>query len=87
VLVLAALAALLAPRPLRQLGRAGAGLYAAVVGAQSAVLAARRSPRLAAGLPAVYATLHLSWGLGFLVGLVRFGGLPGLVRTLLSRLR
>jgi succinoglycan biosynthesis protein ExoA len=86
-LVLAALAGLGAPRGLRGPARAGIGLYAGAVGVES-VRAARRAPaRVAAGLPAVFATLHASWGLGFLLGLARFGGLGAIVRVQLGRAR
>jgi succinoglycan biosynthesis protein ExoA len=68
-----ALALALAPRgrPGR-LARAGMTAYAAA-------LLATASSRLGAGirdacsLPAILATMHLSWGLGFLVGSARFG--------------
>ncbi len=56
---------------LRLPARAGLGLYAAVLGAAAARSGAER-PRDAAALPAVFATMHLSWGAGFLIGLVRF---------------
>jgi hypothetical protein len=87
-LVLVALAALLAPRPLRWLARAGVALYAAAVVTETARAVRRGTPpRVAAGLPAVFATLHASWGLGFLLGLARFGGAGSLVREQLRRLR
>jgi succinoglycan biosynthesis protein ExoA len=86
-LTVTALAAVLTPRPLRPLARVGVALYALAVGAET-VRAVRRGapPRVAAGLPAVFATLHASWGLGFLLGLVRFGGVRSLVREQLARL-
>ncbi len=86
-LVLTALAAVWSPRSVRRLARLGMGIYAGALAAETAHLAERESPEVAAGMPAVFATLHVSWGVGFLAGLVRFGGLPGLARTLLSRLR
>lgn len=87
-LMLTLLAALLAPRPLRTLARLGVLLYAAAVGAET-VKAVRRGtpPHVAAGLPAVFATLHASWGAGFLLGLARFGGWRALAGALLGRPR
>ena len=61
----------LAPRPLRGLARAAMALYAvALVGVSARTPDA--APADAAALPAVFATMHLSWGAGFLIGLVRF---------------
>jgi succinoglycan biosynthesis protein ExoA len=84
-LVLTATLAVRSPRRVRRLARTGIALYAGALAAETAQLAQRESPEVAAGMPAVFATLHLSWGLGFLAGLVRFGGLPGLARTLVRR--
>lgn len=58
--------------PARRPARLGAFLYGmALVG--SAARAARRAPpSTAAALPAVFATMHLAWGAGFLAGCVRF---------------
>jgi succinoglycan biosynthesis protein ExoA len=71
-LALALPAAVLAPRPVRALARRGLASYLALT-----VLTAGRSgaERLAdaAALPLVFATMHLSWGFGFLAGCVRFG--------------
>jgi hypothetical protein len=83
--VLAAVTAVLAPRPLRRLARLGVCLYAGAVGLTSAQTARHASGRVAAGLPAVFVVMHASWGIGFMTGLVRFGGLSGLARTLLTR--
>ena len=65
-LVLAAGAALVAPRPVRGVARAGLAAYGATVLATTAQAA--RDARLAdaAALPAVFATMHLAWGVGFL---------------------
>lgn len=73
-LVLTAAACVLTPRPLRRLAWLGLGLYAAAVGATAAQTARHASARVAAGLPAVFAVMHAAWGLGFMVGWVRFGG-------------
>lgn len=54
---------------------AGAGviaLYALGVAVASRQAAARAQASTAFWLPIVFATLHVSWGLGFLVGLIRF---------------
>ena len=68
-LVLTALAAAAAPRPLRRVARGGVAAYGATVLAASA-----RSPLAdAAALPLVFATMHLSWGVGFLRGCATLG--------------
>lgn len=71
--VLTAAAAAVAPTPLARPARAGLVLYAlALVGAS--VQAARKgASRDVATLPLVFATMHVSWGTGFLAGLGRFG--------------
>jgi hypothetical protein len=51
--------------PFSRLARGGLLLYAAAVAAEALRL---REPRLAA----VFATMHLSWGFGFLAGLAQF---------------
>lgn len=72
-LALALTGAVLAPRRLRRVARGGIGAYASAVTAAS-VTAAREAPaRDAAALPAVFATMHIAWGLGFLAGSLRFG--------------
>ncbi len=68
-----ALAGSVAPsRRVRRGARAGLLAYGAALAGTTAVELARRSPG-AAFLPAVLATMHLSWGSGFLVGLARHG--------------
>jgi succinoglycan biosynthesis protein ExoA len=47
--------------------------YTAVNAGASIATALRRGWRYLPVLPVVYATLHLSWGTGFLIGLVRWG--------------
>jgi succinoglycan biosynthesis protein ExoA len=86
-LVLTALASLLAPRALRGPARVGICLYAVAVAAESARTARHVPPRVAAGMPAVYLTLHGSWGLGFLLGAARFRGLGGILREQLAQAR
>ena len=70
-LVVAAGCALVAPRPLRRLARVGLGGYLGAVAVTSA-RARNAEPRDALALPATFATMHGSWGAGFLAGLVRF---------------
>lgn len=71
--VVAALAAVAAPPPLRRVARAGLGAYAAALLAVSA--RELRSGRVAdvASLPLVFATMHLAWGAGFLRGSATLG--------------
>jgi glycosyltransferase involved in cell wall biosynthesis len=75
-LFVAALFLTLVTAPLTPLGwyapAAVAGLYLVANLAASALTAARRGWRLFPLLPVAYAILHLSFGLGFLGGLVRF---------------
>jgi succinoglycan biosynthesis protein ExoA len=67
-------AAAVAPRPLRRVCRLALGVYIAGVGATGAQVAARRGQRReGALLSAVLPTMHLGWGLGTLVGMLRFG--------------
>lgn len=83
-LMLTASAAVAAPRALRALARLGVALYAAVVGVETA-RAARTHRATAARLPAVFVTLHASWGLGFLVGAARFGAIRDVLQQLLEQ--
>jgi len=66
--------------PLSLMGRSRVGRVARVgVAAYAAALLATTVSRLGAGIrdagsvPAILATMHLSWGFGFLVGAGRFG--------------
>jgi glycosyltransferase involved in cell wall biosynthesis len=65
--------AVLLPWPLRAAALLATGLYAAAIIAASASMIARGALRDAVAVPAVFATLHLSWGFGFLAGFVRWG--------------
>jgi succinoglycan biosynthesis protein ExoA len=68
------LAAAVLPRhPLRRAATTGLCLYGLAVLSASAQVARRSSGRDAAGLPIVFATMHLAWGTGFLGGCARFG--------------
>ncbi|HWI22360.1 MAG TPA: glycosyltransferase [Baekduia sp.] len=73
VAVCAVLSLLGPTRALRRLARTGVGLYGGAL-AVTAVDAARSTPLSVAGpLPAVLATMHLAWGLGFIAGWTRYG--------------
>ena len=65
--------AVLAPRPLRLACRAAVLAWAAAVIAASMPTARKDGAAEAAGLAAVFATMHLSWGAGFLRGCAAFG--------------
>ncbi len=72
-LVATAAAAIGAPRSARPLARAGLGLYGAVLTATAARAAKDARGADAAALPAVYATMHLSYGAAFLAACARLG--------------
>jgi GT2 family glycosyltransferase len=74
VLVLTAVGAVAAPRPLRGATRAVLAVYAGLL-AHAAVEAARRGapPQDAALIPVVLATMHSGHGVGVLQGMWRFG--------------
>lgn len=72
--VLTLLATLVAPRPLRRLARAGAGVYAAAVLSASAAEARRAPAGEVALLPLVLLVIHVSFGCGFIVGSLRYAG-------------
>jgi succinoglycan biosynthesis protein ExoA len=66
-------AAVIAPQPVRRVARAGLAAYGLAVLSASAQVAPRGSAGDAVGVPLVFATMHLAWGVGFLVGCVRNG--------------
>jgi succinoglycan biosynthesis protein ExoA len=77
-MVLTTVAALVAPKPLQGPARAGVALYAATLVGESVRLARGSGGKKvggpdAAALPAVFATMHAAWGVGFLAGSARFG--------------
>jgi hypothetical protein len=72
-LVVAALAAAAPSRTVRRTARTGLALYAATLLASSARAASGEATTEAAALPAVWATMHLSYGLGFLRGCAEYG--------------
>lgn len=59
--------------PLRLPARLMASGYFAALGGAALAGARRATPSDAAALPLVLAIMHLSWGLGFLCGMLRFG--------------
>ena len=68
--VAAAAAAVVAPGRVRRAGRVVVGVYGARVAVESARATTNVPEALALSL--VFATMHVSWGEGFLEGLVRF---------------
>jgi succinoglycan biosynthesis protein ExoA len=86
------LATLLAPLgALRWIGRGAVALWAAAVVAFAVNSAYRDTsaelgvtPTDLAALPAVFAAMHLAWGLGFMVGIVRFAPPIRALRNLLG---
>jgi hypothetical protein len=73
--VLALVCAVTPLRLVRRIARAGLAAYAAVGTAESVRLAGRDGPRGDAAMAAVFAVMHLSWGVGFLEACAR-GGVP-----------
>jgi glycosyltransferase involved in cell wall biosynthesis len=85
---LTAVAAVAAPGPVRRLARGGLGAYATTLAAGS-VLTGRSASAPAsdvAALPAVYATMHLAYGFGLLVGSAVEGPPTAAVADALRRL-
>ena len=78
-----ALSLLLAPsRKLRAVGAGAGGMYGLAVASATLEVSRPDHPADVVLLPAVFATMHLSWGLGFLAALLQIG-LPseGLLRV------
>ena len=82
LLVSTAAAAAAGPRPLRHPARRLIAAYALVLVTASVREGVRRRRPDAAGLPLVLATMHGSWGSGFLAGCARFGLPVGALRNL-----
>jgi hypothetical protein len=82
-LVLATVAAAIAPRPMRTIARAGLGSYVALLGA-TGILSARdaESATDAALVPVVIAITHFGHGTGFLLGVARNGPPTAALRRL-----
>jgi glycosyltransferase involved in cell wall biosynthesis len=72
-MVLAVVAAAVAPRPLALPARAALGAYLGALVLTSVRVAERGRERDAAALPLVFAIMHLTWGAGFLTSFVRNG--------------
>jgi succinoglycan biosynthesis protein ExoA len=72
-LALALVAAVAAPRLVREPARLALGAYALSIAAATVRVAEPGSQRDAAGLPVVFAIMHLAWGFGFVWSVVRFG--------------
>jgi glycosyltransferase involved in cell wall biosynthesis len=72
-LTVTAVAAVAGPRPVRRVAWRGLGAYAIALAVAAALVGVRRRRADAAGLPVVLATMHVSWGAGFLAGCARFG--------------
>ena len=85
-LALTALAAIAPVSLLRRPARAGLALYCAVLGAAAARAAREAEPADAGSLPLVFATMHLSYGFGFLDGCRRFGVPAAAVAAVVRRL-
>lgn len=83
-LLMSAIAAAIAPRSLRGPARMGLAAYASSVLLACCAVVRRAGLRDLAALPAVFATMHLSWGAGFLVGSLRFGPPWTAIRRCLS---
>ena len=84
-IVVAVVVAVLAPRPLRRAAHAGLALYLAILGVTTAEAARHAPARAAVGVPPVLVTMHLAWGLGFMTGWARFGGVGAVAREMLRR--
>lgn len=72
-LVLTAAASIIAPTPIRRAARLGIGLYAVVLAGTAARSATAGQTTDAVALPAVLATMHVSYGVGVLLGCAQFG--------------
>jgi hypothetical protein len=69
-LALTVVAAALGPSRLEPAARLTLKLYGGVLVGESVRLAKYGSPRETVGLPPIFATMHLAWGFGFLVGCI-----------------
>jgi succinoglycan biosynthesis protein ExoA len=86
-LVCVVAAALLGPRVLRRPARAALALYAGAQAVESVKAAGEGEPSDAVLLPAVFTTMHMSYGSGYLAGCLRFGmPLGALARRVAARL-
>lgn len=79
--------ALIGPRRVRRVARAALVPYAAVQAVESIKASREGEPSDALLLPAVFTTMHMSYGTGYLAGCLRFGvPLAALARRLAARL-
>ena len=85
-LAVTTVAAFAAPRPARALARAGLGMYGATLAATAARAASAARPGDTAALPAVYATMHLSYGVAFVAACARLGLPVAAAKAALGRL-
>lgn len=74
VLAIALLASLGGPRLVKLPARVGVGAWGAAIGAASVRAARDDDAGDAMSVAAVFATMHLCWGFGFISGVARFGG-------------
>jgi glycosyltransferase involved in cell wall biosynthesis len=85
----AVVASVAAPRPVRRAARAGLGVYALALVQATVRMRRSAAARDVAALPAVFATMHLSYGFGMLWGCARMGppvaAVAGVARRLLAR--
>lgn len=70
-LVVVAIAALFAPGPAGWVCRGGIAIYVLALVAEASRMSSAASIRDAAWLPAIFATMHLCWGAGFIWGALR----------------
>jgi hypothetical protein len=79
--------ALAGPRRLRRIARAALVPYAAAQAVESIKASSEGDPSDALLLPAVFTTMHMSYGTGYLAGCLRFGmPLAALARRVAARL-
>jgi glycosyltransferase involved in cell wall biosynthesis len=78
-LVVTLLGASIGPRALRIPARAVVLMYVLTVVGESARLGRHDSLRESLALPAIFAAMHISWGVGFIAGCFRFGARPAAV--------
>ncbi|MCW3016133.1 MAG: glycosyltransferase family 4 protein, partial [Solirubrobacterales bacterium] len=84
---LAATAAVAGPRIIRGPAQAAMGVYLVALVGTAAGVARRASHRDASAVPAVLATMHAAFGLGFLRGIARYAGSAPRPATLAQRPR
>lgn len=78
-------AAIVPAGPLRRPARAATAAYVVAIGVAAARVAPTRTARDVGGVTVALATMHLSWGAGFIYGCARNGPPIGGLRRLLAR--